>query len=158
MARAQARHAQQEIRQGYTKRRLTRLIWALVVVLVLLLALAQVATYYWAEGLWFDELGFLAEFLLRSRTQIALGTFALLASLGFTFFNLNLAERLQFNRNCILPNQANLSIGLGLKGFLPVIFFLGAVIGAGLFHHGQITLNEIRSVRAAIPTPIGLNF
>ena len=110
----------------------------MVVVGVLFLALAYVATYYWAEGLWFDELGFLSEFLGRSRTQLILGTSTLFTSLAFTFFNFNVAKRLQFNRNCLIPNQANLSVGLGLNQLLPVLFVIGTLICAGLFHHIQL--------------------
>ena len=125
---------------------------------LLLAAIAYIITYYWAEGLWFEELGFLSEFVLRSRAQIILGLVTFLASLGFTFFNFSVAKRLQFNRNCILPNQANLSVGLGLKSLLPVLLLIGAVIGAGLFHHIQLAVTELQMIRAPIPTPIGLSF
>ncbi|MEM9947093.1 MAG: UPF0182 family protein, partial [Cyanobacteria bacterium P01_D01_bin.36] len=120
--------------------------------------IAYIVTYYWAEGLWFQELGFLSEFVLRSRTQIILGIVTFIASLGFTFFNFSIAKRLQFNRNCILPNQANLSIGLGLRALLPVLFVIGTVICAGLFHHIQLAITELMTIRAPIPTPLGLSF
>ncbi|MEL6491047.1 MAG: UPF0182 family protein [Cyanobacteria bacterium J06621_3] len=125
---------------------------------LLVLAIAYIVTYYWAEGLWFDEVGFLAEFVLRSRTQLILGSVTLLASLGFTFFNFNIAQKLQFNRNCLLPNQANLSVGLGLRTLLPTLFIIGVVICGGLYHHIQLAINELLTVRAAIPTPVGLSF
>ncbi len=69
------------------RRSRVRAVRRLLVASVLLVALAYVATDYWAEGLWFTELGFLSEFFVRSRTQIILGAFTLFASLGFTFFN-----------------------------------------------------------------------
>ncbi len=131
--------------------------WVGLGVLVLV-AVAFVVSYYWAEGLWFEQLGFLGEFVLRSRTQIILGTATFFASLAFTFFNFNVAKQLQFNRNCILPNQANLSIGLGLRALLPVLLIIGAVICAGLFHHIQLAVTELLMVRAPVPTPIGLSF
>ncbi len=130
--------------------------WALGSLLVL--AVAYAVTYYLAEGLWFDELGFLDEFVVRSRTQIMLGTFTLLASLGFTFFNFDVAKRLQFNRNCLLPNQANLSVGLGLRALLPVLLLIGIVIGSGLFYYIQLAATELTTVRAPIPTTLGLSF
>ncbi len=140
------------------RRSRVRAVRRLLVASVLLIALAYVATDYWAEGLWFTELGFLSEFFVRSRTQIILGAFTLFASLGFTFFNFNTAEKLQFNRNCLLPNQANLSIGLGLKALLPILFLLGAVISSGLVHHVRIAIAELATTRTTIPTPLGLSF
>ncbi|MEL6468261.1 MAG: UPF0182 family protein [Cyanobacteria bacterium J06623_4] len=165
MARAQGGYPQSDQAQlgnrqdaRYKRGRAARLGWASLWMLLAILGFAYVATYYWAEGLWFRELGFLAEFWLRSRTQLILGTLTLLSSLGFIFVNLNVAKRLQFNQNCILPNASNLSVGLGLRSLLPVLFILSLVIGTGLFHHGQIAFTEIQEVRAPIPTPLGLSF
>ncbi|MEL6160786.1 MAG: UPF0182 family protein, partial [Cyanobacteria bacterium J06627_32] len=160
MARAQGSYAQSDSRQDarFKRGRATRLGWIGLWTLGVILGLAYVGTYYWAEGLWFRELGFLAEFLLRSRTQLILGTLTLLSSLSFIFFNLSISKRLQFSQNCILPNAANLSVGLGLQSLLPVLFVLSLVIGTGLFHHAHIALTEIREVRAPIPTPLGLSF
>ncbi|MEL6940577.1 MAG: UPF0182 family protein, partial [Cyanobacteria bacterium J06598_1] len=161
MARASDRYAPTVEDLGAKRMRRRTLNWVgqrVGLVALLLVALAYVVTYYWAEGLWFDELGFLAEFAERSRTQIILGTVTFFASLAFIFFNFNVAERLQFNRNCILPNQANLSIGLGLKSLLPVLLIIGTVIGAGVFHHIQLAATELTTVRAPIPTPLGLSF
>ena len=143
-----ARHPRK--RRAFTGRALG--VGALVVVI------AYILTYYWAEGLWFQELGFLAEFVLRSRTQIILGTVTFFASLAFIFFNFSVAKRLQFNRNCILPNQANLSIGLGLSALLPVLFIIGAVICSRLLYHMQLAVDELVMVRAPVPAPIGLSF
>ncbi|MEM8503132.1 MAG: UPF0182 family protein [Cyanobacteria bacterium P01_D01_bin.1] len=140
------------------RRKRVRAVRRAVTAAVLLLVLSYVATDYWAEGLWFDELGFLSEFWVRSRTQLLLGSITLFASLGFTFFNFNTAEKLKFNRNCLLPNQANLSIGIGLRALLPVLFCLGVIISSGLFHHIRIALIELSTTRTSIPTPLGLNF
>ncbi|MEL7400359.1 MAG: UPF0182 family protein, partial [Pseudomonadota bacterium] len=125
---------------------------------LLLLTAALVGTYYWAEGLWFAELGYLPEFLLRSRTQIDLGCFTFLVSLAITFYNLNVARKLQFNQNCLLPNQANLRVGLGLKGLLPAIMGLGLLLSAGLLYHGYLAYEELTSARAAVPAPFGIDF
>ena len=141
-----------------TRRRRASAVGRAALVGLIVISIAYVVTYYWAEGLWFDELNFLSEFVVRSRTQLILGTSTLLTSLAFIFFNFNVAKRLQFNRNCLLPNQVNLSIGLGLRALLPVLFSIGVVIGAGLFHHIQLAINELLMVRAPIPTPLGLSF
>ena len=58
----------------------------LIIISLMLLAAAYIVTYYWAEGLWFDELNFLGEFRLRSLTQLVLGLFTLLASLSHCLF------------------------------------------------------------------------
>ena len=93
MARAQGSYspaAEQFQRRAASPLR-DRLGLPLLLLVGLLVAGTLVVTYYWAEGLWFDELGFLSEFLVRSRTQIALGSITLLASLGFIFFNFNMS-------------------------------------------------------------------
>ncbi|MGB3299300.1 MAG: UPF0182 family protein [Phormidesmis sp.] len=125
---------------------------------LLVFTAAYIATYYWAEGLWFAELSFSDEFWLRARTQISLGCGISFASLGFAFYNLNLESRFQINQNCLLPNQANLRVGLGLRGLLPVLMAIGLMLSAGLLYHGYLALNEVHSVRRAIPTPFGIDF
>lgn len=130
----------------------------LLVGTLLVLIAAYIATYYWAEGLWFAELNFSDEFWLRSRTQLSLGCGVTFASLGFAFYNLNLESRFQINQNCLLPNQANLKVGLGLRGLLPALLGIGLMLSAGLLYHGYLALNEVNSVRRAIPTPFGIDF
>ncbi|MEM6450626.1 MAG: UPF0182 family protein [Cyanobacteria bacterium P01_D01_bin.105] len=122
------------------------------------LAALYTATYFWAEGLWFQELAFLNEFWLRSRTQVASGLITLLVSLGITFFNLRLADRLQFNQSCLLPTRKNLRRSLGLRGLLLVLIGLGLFIGGLLVYHGSLAVYEITSDRVAIPAPFGLDF
>lgn len=131
---------------------------ALILGISITLIVAYVITYYWAEGLWFNELNFADEFWLRSRTQLGLGLAVLLTSLGITFYNLQLADRLQFNQNCLLPNQANLRTGLGLKALLPVLLGMGLLLSAGLIYHGHLAIQELNTVRAAIPAPFGIDF
>ena len=122
-----------------------------------LLTIAYIVTSYWAEGLWFADLDYLSEFWLRSLAQLALGLFTLVASLGAVFFNLNLAFRLRFNQNCLLPNQANLRSGMGLKGLLPVLFGLGAVVSADLLYHAHLAIIQ-SAVQPTVPDPLGLGF
>ena len=125
--------------------------------LFLLIALYAL-TYYWAEGLWFQELNFLDEFWLRSQTKIFSGLLTLLISLSVTFYNLRLADRLSFSDNCLLPTQRNLRNTLGLRGLLPVLLGLGLVIGGILTYHGSLAAYEIVSDRVTIPAPFGLDF
>lgn len=123
----------------------------------ILLGVANIATGYWAEGLWFAAQNFLPEFWLRSLTQLILGLFTLIVSLSIAFFNLNLATRRQFNQNCLLPNQANLRTGIGLRWLLPVLFGLGAIISADLLYHAHLAITG-NSARPTLPIPMGLNF
>ena len=129
-----------------------------ILTLIFSLAAAYAITYYWAESLWFQELTFLNEFWLRSQTQVIFGLAALLASLGITFFNLRLADRLQVSENCLLPTQKNLRAGMGLRGLLPVLLGLGMFLGGAIIYHGSLALYEIESNRTAIPGPFGLDF
>ncbi|MEM9090647.1 MAG: UPF0182 family protein [Cyanobacteria bacterium P01_F01_bin.53] len=117
-----------------------------------------VSTYYWAEGLWFSELNYLPEFLLRSRTQVALGFFTFFTSLAIAFYNLNLARRLRANQNCLLPNQANLRVGLGLRGLLPVMLGLSLLLSMGLGYHLYLTADKLLNVTSAVPVPFGIDF
>ena len=128
------------------------------ITVIFLLSAAYAGTYYWAESLWFHELTFLHEFWLRSQVQVASGIITLLVSLGITFFNLRLADRLQFNQSCLLPTQKNLRNGLGLRGLLPVLMGLGILIGGSLVYHGSLAVYELTNVRANIPDPFGLDF
>ncbi len=122
------------------------------------LGVAYIATYYWAEGLWFAELNFLDEFWLRSRTQIALGLSMTIASLVIIFANFNRANRLQAQQNCLLPNQANLRTGLGLKGLLPVLMLIGLLLSSGLLYHAYLAWVELQTVRSGVPAPLGIDF
>ena len=165
MARAQDRRSQNSVPFG--ARRYLGMRWlkkvrspagkTILLGTLLTLIAAHVTTYYMAEGLWFDELNFADEFWLRSRVQLGLGLLVLLTSLATTFYNLRLADRLQFNQNCLLPNQANLRTGLGLKGLLPLLIVLSTLISAGLLYHGYLAVEELNTVRAAIPKPFGID-
>jgi uncharacterized protein len=124
----------------------------------LLIAVAYVATYYWAEGLWFGELNFLDEFWLRSRTQLGLGLGLFSLSLAIVFFNLRVANQLQFNQNCLLPNQANLRIGLGLRALLPLLMGIALLLSAQMLYHSYVAFREIYTARLAVPAAFGIDF
>ena len=130
--------------------------WLTVAVFILISA--YVATYYWAESLWFAELDFAREFRLRSVAQLGLGFSVFAASLGFSLFNLNVEKRFEFNESCLLPNQSNLRAGLGLRLLLPLLVGLGMVVGGALLYHVELAVIEVRMLRAPIPVPLGLNF
>ena len=117
-----------------------------------------VATYYWAESLWFAELDFASVFRVRSLAQLGLGFFVFAASLGFALFNLNIEKRYEFNENCLLPNQTNLQVGLGLRLLLPLLLALGTIVGGALLYHINLAVIDVRMMRAPIPVPLGLNF
>ncbi len=125
---------------------------------VIILISAYVATYYWAESLWFAELDFAREFRLRSVAQLGLGFSVFAISLGFSLFNLNVEKRFEFNESCLLPNQSNLRVGLGLRSLLPLMLMLGMVVGGALLYHVELAVIEVRMLRAPIPVPLGLNF
>ncbi|PZO21881.1 MAG: hypothetical protein DCF25_04240 [Leptolyngbya foveolarum] len=125
---------------------------------VFILISAYVATYYWAESLWFAELDFAREFRLRSVAQLGLGFSIFAASLIFALFNLNVEKRFEFNESCLLPNQSNLRAGLGLRLLLPLALGLGMVVGGALLYHVELAVIEMRLLRAPIPVPLGLNF
>ncbi len=129
-----------------------------VIATILLLIAAYVLTYYWAEGMWFAELNFLNEFWLRSLTQIGLGLLALFVSLGVFFYNFRIANRLQASQNCLLPNQANLQVGIGLRGLLPLLLLLGILLSASLIYHVYLAAIELSTIRTAIPAPFGIDF
>ncbi len=124
----------------------------------LLLAGAYIASYYWAEGLWFGELNFLDEFWLRSRTQLGLGLGLSIISLGIIACNLKVASQLRFSQNCLLPNQANLRTGLGLKALLPLLLAISLLLSTELLYHSYLAWRELHTVRAAIPAPFGIDF
>ena len=130
--------------------------WLTVAVFVVISA--YVATYYWAESLWFAELDFAREFRVRSLAQLGLGFSIFAASLGFALFNLNVEKRFEFNESCLLPNQSNLRAGLGLRLLLPLLLGLGMVVGGALLYHFELAVIEVRTLKAPIPVPLGLNF
>ncbi|PLZ32147.1 hypothetical protein CBP27_19845, partial [Fischerella thermalis WC542] len=67
-----------------------------VITLVLgLWLLFELASRLIAEILWFDEVGYLQEFLLRLQTQIGLWAIAFLISISFLLGNLVIANRLK---------------------------------------------------------------
>ena len=125
---------------------------------IIVLISAYVATYYWAESLWFADLAFGDVFRRRSLAQLGIGFAVFAASVGFALFNLNVEKRYEFNESCLLPNQANLQVGLGLRLLLPLVLGLGMVVGGALLYHVELAVIDVRTVRPPIPVPLGLNF
>ncbi len=78
---------------------------------------AQIAV----EMLWFQELGYLSVFLLRIKTQLGLGTIALLLSGTFFWSNFALASR------NLTPKDIPKHSELKLRWLLPIVIALGLV-------------------------------
>ncbi|MER3587696.1 MAG: hypothetical protein C4322_04700, partial [Mastigocladus sp. ERB_26_1] len=70
-------------------------IFRLIALLLGLWLLFELASRLVAEILWFDEVGYLQEFLLRLQTQIGLWAIAFLISISFLLGNLVIANRLK---------------------------------------------------------------
>ncbi|WP_315791586.1 UPF0182 family protein [Fischerella sp. JS2] len=71
-------------------------IFRVIALLLGLWLLFELASRFVAEILWFDEVGYLQEFLLRLQTQIGLWAIAFLLSISFLLGNLVIAHRLKY--------------------------------------------------------------
>ena len=119
-------------------RRYRNQIFRVIVLLVGLWLSFDLVSHLVAEVLWFQEVGYLATFLLRLKTQLGLGVIALVM-LGFLLGNLALAERLKHPKPSLreiddLPRQG----GLGLAILLPLTLGLTLLLGLMLLHYGQV--------------------
>ena len=116
----------------------------------------DLASHLIAEILWFDEVGYLPEFLLRLKTQLGLWAIALCTSAGFLLGNLAIASRLKnLTPNPSLQAQGGrMDLGyahgrkgggtpplLGLRFLLPVVLGLSVLAGLILIYYGQKALN-----------------
>ncbi|MEL6247763.1 MAG: UPF0182 family protein [Cyanobacteria bacterium J06627_15] len=135
--------------------------WKWVVAIATLLLSFDIVTYFAAEGLWFESVGYLEAFWLRLQTQLLLGGVGLLGSFGFTLTNLMRARRLSFDDNCILPDSKNRRAGVGLTGLLPLVMGLAVLVLVLLLYHGQLAVTRwhTQDAGAALPAlPLWLNF
>lgn len=115
--------------------------WVLVALVALVLGLDLVA-WIWAEGQWFEELGYPSALALRLRTQGLL----LLLGIGvtglFLGFNLRLADRWRYPPSedpDFVPDQADQLLGaMGLRLLLLMVAGLGLLLVLVLTHHGLI--------------------
>ncbi|MBR8839734.1 MAG: UPF0182 family protein [Stigonema ocellatum SAG 48.90 = DSM 106950] len=98
----------------------------------------DLASHLTAEILWFGEVGYLPEFLLRLKTQLGLGAIAFLVSSGFLLLHLALASRL---KHPSLQAKRGTRGGLRLRFLLPVVLGLSVVAGLILIYYGQKAFN-----------------
>lgn len=128
-----------------------------VITLVLgLWLLFELASRLIAEILWFDEVGYLQEFLLRLQTQIGLWAIAFLISISFLLGNLVIANRLKHPFGKMgtrgrrdaesmderfsayspgLPTSASSTLKLRL--LIPAVVGLSALAGVVLIYYAQ---------------------
>lgn len=143
-----------------------------VITLVLgLWLLFELASRLIAEILWFDEVGYLQEFLLRLQTQIGLWAIAFLISISFLLGNLVIANRLKhpfgkmgrrwergntesmderFSASFVrLPTSTSSTLKLRL--LIPAVVGLSALAGVVLIYYVQ-TAFDLWFVNIKLPT------
>ncbi|PMB51492.1 hypothetical protein CEN39_14990 [Fischerella thermalis CCMEE 5201] len=143
-----------------------------VITLVLgLWLLFELASRLLAEILWFDEVGYLQEFLLRLQTQIGLWAIAFLLSISFLLGNLVIANRLKHPSGKMgrrwgrkdtesmdeifsassprLPISASSTLKLRL--LIPAVVGLSALAGVVLIYYVQ-TAFDLWFVNIKLPT------
>ncbi|PMB46219.1 hypothetical protein CEN41_06290 [Fischerella thermalis CCMEE 5330] len=143
-----------------------------VITLVLgLWLLFELASRLVAEILWFDEVGYLQEFLLRLQTQIGLWAIAFLISISFLLGNLVIANRLKHPSGKMgrrwgcgntesmderfsasspgLPTSASSTLKLRL--LIPAVVGLSALAGVVLIYYVQ-TAFDLWFVNIKLPT------
>ncbi|MEO0824690.1 MAG: UPF0182 family protein [Cyanobacteria bacterium J06639_16] len=130
-----------------SKRRLLRWQWVLLAVGGVILL--DVLRYFWAEGLWFAQVGFLPAFWLQLQARLSLGVLAFGGSFGFALLNLGVAQRLKplAEKKADLPH-------LGLRQLLGLSGVLALAIGGLLVYHTQVALSYWQtSTTVYNPTP-----
>ncbi|MEO0490144.1 MAG: UPF0182 family protein, partial [Cyanobacteria bacterium J06659_2] len=130
-----------------SKRRLLRWQWVLLAVGGVILL--DVLRYFWAEGLWFAQVGFLPAFWLQLQARLSLGVLAFGGSFCFALLNLGVAQRLKplAEKKADLPHLGLIQL-LGLSGVLAL------AIGGLLVYHTQVALSYWQtSTTVYNPTP-----
>lgn len=108
------------------------------------LLLAQVTTYFWAEGLWFQDAGYSEVFALRLWSQVGLGCLATSLSGLVLWSNLTLAKRLPTpftQRQSSAERERSRQVGIGL---LPLLLFtsgLALIIGVQMLYLGRVVIS-----------------
>ncbi len=95
-------------------------------------------TYFLAEGLWFQSLGYLNVFLLQVQTRLGLGLVVLMGAGSFLFGNLLLAGKLRHRK----PEQPYLeaSRGIQFRWLLPLVSSFSLLLVMLLYNTGQVAL------------------
>ncbi len=91
-----------------------------------------------AESLWFAQLGYLAEFLLRIKTQAILWAIAFGVTTVFLGSNHAIARRLEYQSSD--AGEGNSDTGLGLGTILVLSCLLAVAIALVLLYYGQVTI------------------
>jgi len=116
--------------------------YRLIVVLLGLWPLLDLASHLAAEVLWFDEVGYLPELLLRLKTQLGLGAIAFFTSSGFLLGNLATASRLKKRGGLADAGRGrSLSTISSLPLLLTVVLGLTMLAGWIVIFYGQKAVN-----------------
>lgn len=114
-------------------------------VLLGLWLILELASRLTAELLWFDEVGYLREFLLRLVTKLGLGAIAFFGSASFLLGNFAVANRLKHPQNYQLHSssssaylRSNIANSvLTLRFLIPAILGLSALAGSIFIYYTQ---------------------
>ncbi|MBE7384204.1 MAG: UPF0182 family protein [Leptolyngbya sp. SIO1E4] len=101
----------------------------------------QAVSYFWAEGLWFQDVGYTNVFRLRLWSQVLLGVLAGSISMGVLWGNLALARRFPSPPSpsrTLEPDRSSLQTGLGLSALLTVSSGLGLLLGIQMLYLGRV--------------------
>ncbi|MGD1904659.1 MAG: UPF0182 family protein [Leptolyngbyaceae cyanobacterium] len=120
------------------------------------IAAFQGLTYCWAEGLWFEDVGYDDAFQLRITTQFMLGLLGMGGSFGVLWGNLALANRLRpMVASELRPSPLNTQrrrVGLGLQSLLGLTITLALLISIQLLYLGRVVISYW-SPTASVYTP-----
>lgn len=92
----------------------------------------NVLAHFGAEVFWFQEVGYLPVFLLRTATQGVLWLIVTGTTIAYFLFNLRTVEHLKHEAD------SNSVLALRLRSLLPLTVALSALIGLMLVHYGQL--------------------
>ncbi|HEY9888095.1 MAG TPA: UPF0182 family protein, partial [Candidatus Obscuribacterales bacterium] len=108
------------------------------------LLLLQVVAYVWAEGLWFENVGYSDVFWLRVSSQLWLGVGGAIASWAMLWLNLKLAQRWPTPPSSprpLKPAGRSRSLGLGLLALLGLGGGLALLLGIQMLYIGRVVVS-----------------
>ncbi len=115
--------------------------WLWISAIAAVALLLWVTTYFWAEGLWFQDVGYGTVFRLKVQSQILLGFVGAILSFGMLWGNLILARQLP-SRPCPPPVDQRAGApcpqGLGLSALLILGFVLALILGIQMVYLGRV--------------------
>lgn len=95
-------------------------------------------TYFWAEGLWFQEVNYLSVFWIRFGIQVILGFLAFGLSFAWLSINLALAQRWRYRSASSQPMGSDRPSGLRLRSLLPLTLGLALLMGMMVLYQAQL--------------------